>query len=381
MLSTFFTSEHEMFRKNLRDFISREITPRVEEWEREEIFPRELFQAMGRLGYFGMSYPESVGGAGGDYWYNVVYAEELSRCGSGGVSLALQVHSDMATPIINMVGTRAQKEEFLMPAIRGEKIAALGISEPGSGSDVASIRTSARRVGDEYVISGQKAFITSGTRADFITLAVRTGPPGIDGISVLLFPTDTRGFKVTRKLKKIGNHASDTAEIFFDDCRVPARLLLGEENRGFYYLMMNLQAERLMLAVGAIAVAQLAIDEALRYGSQRQVYGHPLNRLQVWRHEFAQMLTEIEAGRWLCYRACDLYERKQDCVKEITMAKLYAAELAFRVTDKCLQYHGGYGYTDEYPISRMWRDVRLLSIGGGTSQMMRELLSRRLGIG
>jgi citronellyl-CoA dehydrogenase len=381
MLQTFFTEEHELFRKNFRDFVDKELAPHTDEWERAELFPREVFQRMGKLGFLGLSYPEEVGGAGGDYWYNVVYGEELCRSGSAGMNMSLMVQTDMATPIIGAIGTREQKAEFLAPAIRGEKIAALGISEPNAGSDVAAICTRARREGNEYIINGAKTWITNGTRADFITLAVRTGAEGYGGISLILFPTDIKGFRVARKLKKIGNHASDTAELVFEDCRVPARYLLGEENQGFYYIMTNFQGERLIASVAAVAGSQIAIDEAIRFGQDRQAFGRPIMRFQVWRHEFTQLLTELEAGRWLTYRACDLYNRKEDAVKEISMAKLYCGELAQRIMDRCLQFHGGCGYVDEFPISRRWRDIRLITIGGGTSEIMREIISKRLGIG
>ncbi len=381
MLTTFFTEEHEIFRRSFRDFVEKELRPHADEWERAEIFPREVFKRMGKLGYLGLSYPEELGGGGGDYWYNVVYGEELTRSGSAGLNMSLMVQSDMATPVIHALGTREQKEEFLVPAIRGEKIAALGISEPGAGSDVAGIRTSARKVGDEYVINGSKTFITNGTRADFITLAVRTGADGYGGVSLILFPTDTKGFKVTRKLKKIGNHASDTGELSFEDCRVPARYLLGEENQGFYYIMMNFQGERLIAAVSSVAGAQRALDEAIAYGNDRKAFGRPIIRYQVWRHEFADLLTRVEAGRWLGYRACDLFNRKQDCVKEISMAKLYCGELAVHTVDRCLQFYGGYGYMDEFHISRQWRDIRLVTIGGGTSEIMKEIICKRVGLG
>ncbi|MBI4510822.1 MAG: acyl-CoA dehydrogenase family protein [Deltaproteobacteria bacterium] len=381
MFGTFFTEEHHVFRKSFREFVEKELAPHADEWEREELFPRDVFQKMGKLGYLGLSVPEELGGAGGDYWYTVAFAEELARSRSAGLNMSLMVQTDMATPIIAAIGTKEQKEEFLIPAIRGEKIAALGISEPNAGSDVASIRTTARKVGGDYIINGAKTFITNGTRADFITLAVRTGGEGYGGVSLLLFPTDTKGFRVARKLKKIGNHASDTAELAFEDCRVPARYLLGEENQGFYYIMMNFQGERLIAAISSVAGAQLSLEEAVRYGNERQSFGRPLMRYQVWRHEFVQLATELEAGRWLAYRASDLFNRKQDAVTEITMAKLYCGELACRVVDRCLQFHGGYGYMDEFLVSRRWRDIRLITIGGGTSEIMREILSKRIGMG
>jgi len=381
MLQTFFTEEHDIFRKTFRDFVARELAPHADQWERDKLFPNEVFKRMGELGFFGVSYPEEVGGAGGDWWYTAVYAEELVRSRSAGLNMGLMVQSTMATPVINEIGTREQKEEFLAPALRGEKIAALGVSEPNAGSDVAGVQTTARKDGGDYVINGAKTFITNGTRADFITLAVRTGDPGFGGISLVLFPTDTKGFSVTRSLDKIGNHASDTAELAFEDCRIPQRYLLGQENQGFYYIMMNFQGERLIAALAAVAAAQQCVDDAVRYGQERQAFGRPIGKFQVWRHAFTEMLTDIEAGRWLTYRASDLFNRKQDATKEITMAKLFCGEMACRVIDRCLQFHGGYGYIEEFPIARAWRDIRLITIGGGTSQVMKEILSKRCGLG
>jgi citronellyl-CoA dehydrogenase len=381
MLQTFFTDEHEIFRKAFRDFVVKELAPHVDEWEKAELFPREVFRRMGELGYLGLRFSQEQGGAGTDYWYTVAYAEELRHTRCAGLNMALKVQSDMATPIIGELGTKEQIDEFLKPAIRGEKIAALGVSEPDAGSDVASIRTTARKVGGDYVINGAKTFITNGTRADFITLVVRTGPEGFGGISIVTFPTDVKGFKVTRKLKKIGNHASDTAELAFEDCRIPTRYLLGEENQGFRYVMMNFQGERLIAAIGAMCGARMAIEDALRYGREREACGRPILKFQVWRHEFVDLLTQLEAGQWLTYRACDLFNRNVEAVKEISMAKLYCGELAVKVIDRCLQFHGGYGYIEEFPISRQWRDVRLITIGGGTSEIMKEIIAKRMGIG
>jgi len=317
-----------------------------------------------------------VGGAGGDYWYVVVLAEELVHTRNAGVNMGLLVQSQMATPIINEIGTDEQKKEFLAPALAGEKIAALGISEPDAGSDVANIRTTARRVGDEYVINGAKMWITNGTRADFITLAVRTGDPGYGGVSLLTFPTDVKGFSVSKKLEKVGNLSSDTALIFFEDCRVPARYLLGEENHGFYHVMTNFQGERLVAAIGAVAGMQQLVEEALRYGNERSAFGKPLSKFQVWRHKFVEHLTAIEAARWLTYRACDLFERREAAVKEISMAKLFAGDLMQRVVYDCQQFHGGMGYVVETPVARAFRDARLLTIGGGTSEIMKEIIAK-----
>jgi len=381
MLTTFFREEHDIFRKTLRDWVAKELAPYVNEWEKAELFPREVFKKAGEMGFLGASYPEDVGGSGGDWWYTVVWGEELVRSSCAGVNMALAVQSTMATPIINEIGTREQKDEFLVPALKGDKIAALGVSEPNCGSDVASIRTTARKVGNEYVINGAKCWITNGTRADFITLAVRTGGEGHSGISLVLFPTDVKGFKVARKIHKAGNHASDTAELSFEDCRIPARNLLGEENAGFYYIMTNFQGERLIAAVKAVAGAQWALDNTIRYCTERTAFGRPILKFQVWRHQFAELATEIEAARWLTYRAVDLFNRKEDAVKEITMAKLFGGELLNKTVDRCLQAHGGFGYSDEFPISRQWRDARLITIGGGTSEIMKEILSKRLGWG
>src|SRR4051794_15612034 len=376
MIAPPFTPEHDLFRKNLRAYVERELAPHALEWDEAGIFPREVFHGLAALGALGVNYPEEVGGSGGDYWHVVVLAEELVRGRNSGVSMAILVQAQIATPIIDEIGTAEQKREFLAPALAGEKIAALGISEPDAGSDVANIRTTARRVGDEYVINGAKMWITNGTRADFITLAVRTGDPGYGGVSLLTFPTDVKGFSVSKKLEKVGNLSSDTALIFFEDCRVPARYLLGEENHGFYHVMTNFQGERLVAAIGAVAGMQQLVEEALRYGNERSAFGKPLSKFQVWRHKFVEHLTAIEAARWLTYRACDLFERREAAVKEISMAKLFAGDLMQRVVYDCQQFHGGMGYVVETPVARAFRDARLLTIGGGTSEIMKEIIAK-----
>ena len=376
----FFTEEHEMFRGLVRQFVAKEMTPYVEEWERDEIFPRELFLKAGEQGLFGITYDEAYGGSGLDTWYTVVLCEELARSRCAGVNMAMMVQSDMATPILHELGSEEVKQEFLAPAIKGEKIAALGVSEPDAGSDVASIRTTALREGDEYVINGSKTFITNGTRCDFVTLICKTDPSQQHGgISVIVLPADVKGFSIGRKLKKLGNKASDTAELHFDNCRVPARYLVGEEGLGFRYLMQNFQGERLVAALLATAGAQLLIEDALQYGREREIFGRPLLKFQTWRHEFAQFLSELEAARRLVYFATDLFDRKLESLSEVSMAKLYCAELANRIADRCLQFHGGWGYMDEYSVSRAWRDLRLVTIGGGTSEVMREIIAKAKG--
>ncbi|OGP83714.1 MAG: acyl-CoA dehydrogenase [Deltaproteobacteria bacterium RBG_13_65_10] len=376
-----FTEDHEIFRRTLRNFCENELAPHAQEWERDEIFPRWVFNRFGEMGFFGIRYPEDVGGSGLDYWYTVVYAEDLPRCRTGGLPMAMMVQSEMATPIIDKVGTKEQREEFLAPAIRGEKIAALGVTEPNAGSDVARIRTTAKRDGDDYLINGSKTFITNGTRADFITLAVKTRPEeGFHGVSVFLVPTNLPGYTVTRKLKKMGNHSSDTAEIHLDNVRVPGRYLLGEENSGFYYIMQNFQGERLIGAISALAGAELTLLKTIDYCQQREVFGRPISKFQVNRHKIVDMATKIEAARQLNYHCADLYNQDVNCVKEISMAKIFAGELAIEVAHHCVQLHGGYGYMDEYDVSRAYRDSRLITIGGGTSEVMKEIISKLMNL-
>jgi len=371
-----FTPEHDLFRRTLRDYVTRELAPHALEWDEAGIFPREVFTGMAAIGALGVNYPEEVGGSGGDFWHAVVLAEELVHSRNSGVNMGLLVQSQIATPILNEIGTEEQKREFLRPALAGEKIAALGISEPDAGSDVARIKTSARRVGDDYVVNGAKMWITNGTRADFITLAVRTGGPGHGGISLLVFPTDVKGFSVSKNLAKVGNLSSDTALLFFEDCKVPARYLLGEENEGFYQVMTNFQGERLIAAIGAVSGMQQLVDESIRYGNERSAFDKPLIKFQTWRHKFVEHLTGIEAARWLTYRACDLFNRREPAVKEISMAKLFATDLMQRVVYDCQQFHGGMGYVVETPVARAFRDVRLLTIGGGTSEIMKEIIAK-----
>jgi citronellyl-CoA dehydrogenase len=371
-----FTAEHDLFRKTLREYVTRELAPHALEWDEAGIFPREVFTRLAQLGALGVNYPEEVGGSGGDFWHVVVLAEELVHSNNSGVNMGVLVQSQIATPIINEIGTPEQKKEFLAPALAGERIAALGISEPDAGSDVANLRTTARRSGDDYVIDGAKMWITNGTRADFITLAVRTGGAGYGGISLVTFPTDVKGFAVSKKLQKVGNLSSDTALLFFEDCRIPARYLLGEENHGFQHIMTNFQGERLVAAIGAVAAMDQLVHEALRYGNERQAFQKPLIKFQVWKHKFVDHLTSNEAARWLTYRACDLFARKEPAVKEVSMAKLFAGDLIQRVVYDCMQFHGGMGYVVETPVARAFRDARLLSIGGGTSEIMKEIIAK-----
>jgi citronellyl-CoA dehydrogenase len=375
-----FTDDHQAFRRTVREFCERELAPHAREWDEREEFPKELFKRFAELGLFGIRHDPVYGGSGLDWWYVVAYVEELVHSRNAGLNMAMLVHGEMAIPVIADIGTEEQKREFLAPAIRGERIAALAVSEPDAGSDVASIRTTARRVGDDLVVNGSKMWITNGARADFLTLAVRTGGESHGGISLLLFPTDTPGFQVSRKLEKVGNPSSDTAVLYFEDCKVPARYLLGEENEGFQYIMVNFQGERLVAAIQAVAGMQLMVEGALRYGQERKAFGRPIGSFQAWRHRFAEHMTAIEAARWLTYRACDLFDRRQVAVREVSMAKLFACDLAQEVAYDCMQFHGGMGYVLETEIARAWRDVRVMTIAGGTSEIMKEIISRGAGM-
>ncbi len=375
-----FGIEHKQLRNTVRKF-AMSLAPFAEEWDEAGIFPREVFTQAGELGLLGIGHDESVGGLGLDWWYTAAYAEELIHTNNAGLNMALMVQSDMATPIINEIGSDEVKREFLAPAITGEKIAALGVSEPSGGSDVAAIKTTARRDGDDYVINGQKLWITNGTRADFVTLAVRTGDTGFSGISLLVFPTDVAGFTIGKSIKKIGNKSSDTAELFFDDCRVPCRYLLGQENAGFYHIMTNFQGERLIAAVGGVAGMEKAVRDAIKYGDERQVKGRPVSKFQIWRHKMAEHLTSIEAARRLSYWAVDQFVKNpHGSTRAVTMSKLFVGDLMQTVLYDCMQMHGGFGYTTEYPIGRAWADGRLITVGGGTSEVMKEILIKIEGL-
>lgn len=381
MYSTYFNKDHELFREILREFINKEIRPYAEEWEENEYCPRELFKKMGDLGYLGLLYPEEDGGAGVDYLYNVVFTEEMSKCGALGISVAVLVHSEMASPAIYYLGTHEQKMKYLRPIIAGEKIAALGVTEPNHGSDVASIETRAVKKGDHYVINGSKMYITNGSMADVITLAARTGGEGYKGISLFVFETTTPGFSVGRKLKKLGMHTSETAELFFDDCLVPAANLLGEEGQGFQGIMAGFENERIVGAAQAYAAAELAFDLSLKYARERKQFGRPIGEFQAVSHMLAEMATDTEAAKQLTLHAAWLKSQGKPCTKEVQMAKLFASEVANQVAYKALQIHGGYGYMRECEVERIYRDVRLITIGAGTSQIMKNIIAKQLGVG
>jgi citronellyl-CoA dehydrogenase len=385
-----FQETHELFRQTVRQFAQKELAPHVEAWEKAEIFPNEVFKRAGDLGILGAHYSEEVGGAGGDFWFAVAKSEELVHSGCAGVTMGLLVQADMATPVIADLGTKEQIAEFLTPAIKGEKIAALGVSEPNAGSDVAGIQTRARKDGSDYIISGSKTYITNGTRADFVTLLAKTDPDsGAHGCSFFLLPTNLKGFSVAKKLKKVGNHASDTAELHFDDIRIPARYLLGEENRGFMYLMQNFQSERVIGCTSSLAGAQLMMEEAIAYGRERKAFGKPIIKREYWQHKFVDLQTKIEAAKALTYKACEMYNDEKhvkkeelsfETVKFISMAKILVGDVISEVADQCMQFHGGAGYIEEFHIGRAWRDQRLFRIGGGTTETMRYYVAKLMGL-
>jgi acyl-CoA dehydrogenase len=393
-----FTEEHEEFRAAVRRFVLAELKPHAHAWEGARWFPNDVFTRLAELGYIGLKFPPRYGGDG-DPIADAVFVEELARCGSGGVAAGIGAHSGIALPPIARFGTEEQKQRFLVPGIRGEKIAALAITEPDAGSDVASIRTHARRTDGGYLVNGSKTFITGGVRADVIVTAVKTTQQG--GHHGLSFLIVERGAGVhSTALEKLGWHASDTALITFDDVFVPETNLLGEENKGFYLIMANFQWERLLMALGAVGAMQVAFEKTLRFALERTAFGKeaddsgaahlgeagcragggPAGKHQAIRHKLAEIAVTIEAGRDVTYAALRRYLGGEDAVREVTIAKLATQRAAFEVMDTCLQIHGGAGYTAEYEIERAARDARLGPIGGGTDEIMKEILGRSLGL-
>jgi acyl-CoA dehydrogenase len=373
-----FDDEHEAYRESVRAFVSKELLPHAEEWEKAEDFPDEVFRRMGTLEMFGNKFDENYGGTGAGYLFEAVLVEEMSRCGSGGVAAGLGAHAQIALPPIASFGSEEQKQRWLVPGIKGEKIAALGITEPEAGSDVAGIKTKAVRDGDDYVLNGSKMYITNGCRADILVTAVRTGEDPHGGVSFIVVEKGTPGFDQSIRLKKLGWRASDTAQIFFSDCRVPAANMLGGEGAGFPMIMANFQWERLTMALGAVAGAEQTMKLARDYAETRIAFNRPIVRFQAIKHKIVEMATEIEMARHLTYHALWLFSQGRDAVKEVSMAKIAATEAATHVADEAVQIHGGYGYMMEFPVQRAWRDARLGPIGGGTTQIMREIIAKAM---
>ncbi len=377
--SVYLDDHHDALRESAAAFVDQEIRPNADAWEADGEFSLDLYHKAGELGFLGMRYEERWGGSGLDFLSTCVLAEELVKGDSVGTAVGLLAQSEFALSALADEANDELKEEWLAPAIRGERIGSIGVSEPGAGSDVAAIRTSARREGGDYVISGQKTYITNGTRADFVTLAVRTGDAGPRGISLVVFPTDTPGFKVGRRLDKLGSRASDTGELFFDECRVPVSNLIGEEGKGMHYILSHFGGERLVIAAFAVGIMERLIELGIDHAHERKAFGSSILDFQTWRHRFAEMATQLEATRALCYQAARLLsDGDPGGDVAVSMAKLQAARAVQSVAAEVLQLHGGYGQIEESPIPRYFRDVAGFSIGAGTSEIMREIISRSL---
>lgn len=374
-----FAEEHRIFRAALHKFIEREISPHVERWEEEENFPDELFHKMGKEGFLGTTIPTKYEGAGGDYLSGAVLAEEMSRCGAAGVSAGITMHALIVLPALAKLANEEQGKRFIVPGVRGEKIGALALTEPEAGSDLAAIRSQARRENEEYILNGSKVFITNGCRADFLLVLCKTNEEqGYSGFTTLIVEKGMKGFEKPRKLKKVVWRSSDTAEMFFDQVRVPVANRLGQEGDGFANAMINLEWERLLMALGSVVGAQRNLDATIDYVRERKAFGRPLVKFQLTRHKIADLATRIEAARSLTYHCLMMLQQGLSCTREASMAKYYATEMAKRVADECVQMYGGYGLMMEYPIQRFWRDARIGTIGGGTSEIMREIIAKTM---
>jgi alkylation response protein AidB-like acyl-CoA dehydrogenase len=375
-----FNDEHEQLRESITNFAVKELAPHAEEWE-ETTFPDSVFRRMGELGFLGLDKPEEYGGQGGDYFSAIVLGEAIANANCGGLAMGIAVQTDMAMPPILALGTEEQKQEWAVPAIKGEKILCLGITEPDAGSDVKGIKTRAVRDGEDYVINGSKTYITNGHRSDVIVLVTKTDPDaGYDGFTLFLVPMDSPGVIREKKLQKMGMHASDTALLAFQDVRVPASAVLGEVGKGFYHIMWELQGERMIGAAGSVAGAQKCFEATLQYAKERKAFGKSIGQFQVIRHKFAEMATKIETARQLVYMTAWRFANGEYPVREISMAKLHASRIACEVADECIQIHGGAGYMKEYNIERVWRDMRLNRIGAGTDEIMLEVIGRSYGL-
>ena len=378
MKNYYFTEEHELFRQGLKDFLAKEVSPFIDTWEEQGKIPRDVIKKFGDMGYLGLNYPEKYGGIDVDFFFSVVFIEEISKVFSGGFMATLSVQQYMSSPYLFKHGSDFIKEKYLTKAVSGENVCAIAITEPGAGSDVANIRTTAVKNGDHYIVNGSKTFITNGVYGDVLITVVKTDPDaGFDGISLLVIDRNSEGVSAT-KLKKLGWHASDTAELAFDNVKVPVKNLLGEENQGFFYLMGGLQLERLAGAISGYAGSESALDYALEYMAEREAFGRPINKFQVLRHRVAQLSAEIESIKYFVYHCCRLHNDGEYAVKECSMAKLLGTELSDKAMYQCMQFFGGYGYMEEYKIARLFRDSRIGTIGGGTSEIMREIIAKMI---
>jgi acyl-CoA dehydrogenase len=379
MPSIYFTEDHETFRASVRRFLEKEVAPHADAWEAAKRIPREIFVRMGELGFLGLAVSAEYGGAGGDLFHTLAFLEELARSRMGGFCAAVSVQQFMATQHIYRWGSEALKRRYLVPSVEGKMVGALAVTEPDAGSDVSAIRTRAEKKDDHWLVNGSKIFITNGADGSFCTLAAKTAPEfGVGGLSLLVVDLDLPGVRVARRLEKMGWHCGDTAELAFEDVKVPLDRLIGDENMGFYYLMEAFQLERLCGAGMAVGSAQLCVEETLAYMRERKAFGRPLTKFQVLAHRIAELATQIQAARQLTYHAAWLQEHGHAAVRECSMAKLFATEMSKRVADECLQCLGGFGFMEEYPLARFYRDARAGTIVAGTSEIMREIIARIL---
>jgi len=375
-----YTEGHRIFRRSFRKFLEKEIIPHIEAWEEEGIVPRDVWKKMGKEGFLCSGIPECYGGPGADFLHAVIIIEELAYCNFSGMGVRL--HSDVVTPYILDYATEEQKRKYLPRCVSGEIITAIGMSEPNTGSDLAAIRTTAVEQGDEFVINGQKTFISNGINCDLIVLAARD-PAETDphrAIDLYLVEGWTPGFEKGRKLKKVGWHAQDTAELFFSDCRIPKENRLGEKGTGFKKMMGHLQPERLVIAIWAVAAAEFMLKETISYIKNREVFGKTIAKYQHTQFEVAEMATEIKLGRTHVEKLIMDHMKGEDIVTDVSMAKYWTTEMAYRTADRCMQLFGGYGYCEEYPIARAWRDIRVNRILGGTNEIMKIVVAKNLGL-
>lgn len=370
---------HALLRESVRRFVATKISPFINDWEEQNSFPLNLYREAGAAGFLGIGYEEQYGGSPGDIFHKLIVGEELLKAGSAGLVASLS-SLDIALPPIAKWGKAALKERVVPQVIRGEKISALAITEPGGGSDVANIKTRAVREGNFYRVNGSKTFITSGMRADYYTVAVRTGGEGFAGISLLMIEKGTPGFSTGKNLKKMGWWASDTAELFFDDCLVPVENLIGAENAGFVAIMANFQSERLMLSLMANTTSQLALDASLQYSKERSAFGKPIAKYQVNKHKLAEMATRLEVSKTMMYSVACMMHQGKSCIKEVSMAKNFATDVSDYITYEAVQLFGGMGFMRESLVERLYRDNRILSIGGGTREIMQEIISKHMGL-
>ena len=375
-IMNYFTKEHEMFRESLRDFLNKEVKDNIDKWESDQKIPKDIWKKMGDQGFLGLTYPEKYGGFELDFFFEVILFEEMSKMNSGGFVITQQVVQSMSSPYILKYGSEFLKERYLPGIISGDLIGCIGITEPDAGSDVKNIKTRAEDKGDHYLLNGSKTYITNGVYGDFVITVCKTNPSaGTKGISLIVVDLNSDGINRT-KIDKLGWHASDTAEISFDNVKVPKKNLIGEEGKGFYYLMNGLQLERLIFVPSCIGAMELAISESIKYMKERKSFGQTIDKFQVLRHKIATLSSQIESVKVFGYYCCDLYNKKIYDVKHCSMAKLLVTELHEKVATECLQFFGGNGFSEEYPLARMYRDCRVGTIGAGTSEIMREIIAK-----